>query len=304
MLPDGIEAKDVKFLGVVQSYNEAKKFGMVASEEAQAMWGQEIYAYKDVLAAAGAAVGDTIRFGVHVNPRGQPQVSLPVFKIGVDGFPIGVPAGTSWINCEEAVAQDPTFLEKLKEEVEGRSHQQNQKRTRMAAGGPTNGGYGAPQKKGRMCGGKGGDAGEWGGEGFQWGGALPGPDGGSSWGSGGGNWGSQEGFQWGAPCGAGKGAWSGGPGGWAPQEVTLFVGGLPPGVERREVLHIFRQYAGFTGLRLVSREDHTLAFASFGTTAQAQFVADALNGYIFDEEAPPEFQTALTLHPAREKKRT
>merc|ERR550532_3894873 len=94
------------------------------------MWGQDIYAYKDVLAAAGATVGDTIRFGIHVNPRGQPQVSLPVFKLGEDGTFQGVPAGTEFINAEEQAAQDPTFLQRLKEEVSSMSERQNRKRGR------------------------------------------------------------------------------------------------------------------------------------------------------------------------------
>mmetsp|Transcript_105672 Transcript_105672/g.264587 ORF Transcript_105672/g.264587 Transcript_105672/m.264587 type:complete len:271 (-) Transcript_105672:124-936(-) len=269
-MPDGVEAKDVKFLGVVQSFNEAKKFGMVASEEAHAMWGQEIYAYKDVLAAANANVGDTIRFGVHVNTRGQPQVSLPVFKLGEDGMPIGVPEGTAFVCAEEAAASNPNFLEELKAEIEGRSYQQNQKRSRMG-------------------GGKGGDSNGWGGGGDTKRARSGGND---HWGNGGG-----ESFQWGG------GGWGGCGGNWGPQEVTLFVSGLPPGVERREVLHIFRQYAGFSGLRLVNREDHTIAFVSFATMAQAQFVAEALTGYIFDEEAPADTQVGLTLQPAKDKKR-
>lgn len=272
-MPEGIEARDVKFLGVVQSYNEAKKFGMVASDEAQALWGQEIYAYKDVLATVGAQVGDTIRFGVHVNPRGQPQVSLPVWKIGPDGLPIGgIPEGTTVYNAEELAAEDPSFMESLKAEIEGRSAAQNQKRGRM--GGDANG-FGAKRAKGAPRGG------DWGGpEAFAWGGG--------------------GGAGWGAPPPALAG---GGGGGWG-SEVTLFVSGLPPGVERREVMHIFRQYAGFTSLRLVTREDHTICFVSFATPPQGQFVAEALNGYVFDEEAPPDQQTVLTLQPAKEKKRT
>lgn len=298
-MPNGIEAKDVKFIGIVNSYNEAKKFGMVACDEAHFLWGQEIYAFKDVLAAADAGVGDTIRFGVHVNPRGQPQVSLPVWKVGEDGLPIGVPEGTKPINAEECAADDPSFLENLKEEIEGRSQQQNQKRTRIsnenvngwpgADGKGGKGGGSPPQPAKRMRQNASSDDG--------WG--RPGPSA-NSWGGGG------EAFHWGGgPPGAGKG-WGGSGGAWGPPEVgvTLFVSGLPAGVQRREVLHIFRQYAGFSELRLVGREDHCIAFASFATMAQAQFVADALNGYVFDEEAPHEYQTQLSLTPAKEKMRS
>mmetsp|Transcript_15605 Transcript_15605/g.43133 ORF Transcript_15605/g.43133 Transcript_15605/m.43133 type:complete len:273 (-) Transcript_15605:166-984(-) len=271
MSVDGVE---VKFLGIVQSYNEAKKFGMVSCEEATIMWGQDIYAYKDVLAAAGATVGDTIRFGIHVNPRGQPQVSLPVFKLGEDGAPIGVPPGTEFINAEEAAAQDPSFLERLKEEISNMSERQNRKRGRK------DGNSSGPQRNMRP---RGEGPGCWSNEAQ-------------------GGWGN-EGWGPGYGGGFGYGGDFGGWGGGSGQEISLFVSGVPHGVPRRELLHIFRQYAGFTSLRQIDREDHTLVFVSFATPAQAQFVADALNGYIFDEEAPPEYQTALTLHPAKSKTR-
>lgn len=312
-MPDGVLAKDVKFLGVVNSFNEAKKFGLVACEEATILWGQEIYAYKDVLASADANVGDTIRFGVHLNTRGQPQVSLPIWKIGEDGMPIGLDEGASIINAEEAAAGDPTFLERLKEEIEGRSQQQNHKRSRMAGGDSANGwpapggkGKGGPAAKRQ----KGGDAGAWGGD--AWGAGA----GAGAWGGGGG-W---QDFQWGVDSVLGSmamgkgGAWGKGQEAEGPQgkwlakkaatqngEVTLYVSGMPPGVEKREVMHIFRQYAGFTGLRLVSKEDHSIGFASFASMAQAMFVAEALTGYVFDEEVPAEQQQTLSLAPAKAK---
>lgn len=257
---------------------------MVACDETHLMWGQEIYGYRDVLASAEANVGDTIRFGVHVNTRGQPQVSLPVWKIGEDGLPIGLEEGTVVFNAEELAAEDPSFLERLKEEIEGRSEQQNHKRSRLAGDGGANwtalgGGKGGPPAK-RAKGGGTPDAGAWGGA---WGGG---------WGGGG------EEYQWAAAAAKGGKGWGGA---WGGEEVTLFVSGLPPGVERREVLNIFRQYAGFSSLRLVSREDHSIGFVSFATTAQAQFVADALTGYVFDQEVPPEMQTQLSVAPAKEK---
>merc|ERR1719277_255465 len=151
---------------------------------------------------------------------------------------------------------------------------------------------------------------------------------------GGGEWGEGGGFCWGKgkhKGGCCKGGWGDGDedhgcwgekgdkGGWCDKGfgkgfdkgkgwgkppfpgVTLFCGGLPPGVERREVLHIFRQYAGFCGLRVAWRQDHSIAFVTFCTMEQAQFVAEALSGYIFDEEAPPAFQTQLSLELSDQK---
>lgn len=279
-MPDGILAKDVKFLGVVASYNNEKKFGMVASDEATAMWGQEIYAFKDVLASCGAQVGDTIRFGIHVNTRGQPQVSLPVWKVDESGFPIGIVEGNI-VNAEEAVAQDPMFLQKLKDEIEGRSAAQNQKRAAITGNGFTGNIFGPVVKKGKF--GKG-----TGGENFAWGCGGGGP---AAWGKGMGGMGMGMGKAMGGMgMGGGMGAM------WNP-EVTLFVGGMPADVTQREVSHIFRQYAGFTNLRLQQRPDHSIAFVTFATMEQAQFVAQALNGYVFDEEAvPPQI---LQIKPAK-----
>jgi len=252
MSKDGVE---VKFLGIVSNYNEGKKFGTVSCEEATIMWGQDIYAYKDVLAAAGAAVGDTIRFGIHVNPRGQPQVSLPVYKIGEDGLPVGVPPGTEFVNAEEVASQDPGFLEQLKEDITDMSDRQNRKRSRP--GGGKDGKDGKGQRKGEQ------------------------------------GWGALD-------FGGGV---AGDFGGWGGQEISLFVQGVPQGVTRRELLHIFRQYAGFSSLRLIEREDHTLVFVSYATPAQAQFAADALNGYVFDEEVPLDQQVSMSLSPAKQKMR-
>lgn len=259
-----VDGTDVKFLGIVQSYNEAKKSGIVACQEAQLMWGQDLYAYKDVLAAASANVGDVIRFGIHVNARGQPQVSLPVYRVGEDGVPIDVPEGTEWVNAEELAAKDPGYLEKLKGDITSLSERTNRKRSKPMASSngavyPTRGGR---QRVGRDT--------------------------------------------WGAPSdtwGAGMSYEAAGGSGWGNQEISLFVSGVPLGIARRELLHIFRQYAGFVSLRQVEREDHTLVFVSFATHEQAQFVMDALNGYVFDTEVPPDQQSALTLAPAKEKLR-
>jgi len=286
-----VSAADIKFLGTVQSYNQAKKFGMVACEEASRMWGQDIYAYKDVLAAASATVGDTIRFGIHVNPRGQPQVSLPVFKVGEDGVPIGVPAGTEFVNAEELIAEDPGFLERIKEEINSSSDRQNRKRTNKGGGqggGQSGNPRGGPRQRTQM---------EAWGPPEAWGGGPP-PE---VWGGGPPEaWGPMPPYgEFGGPPGLPFGDF----GGWGGQEVSLFVSGVPRGVTRRELLHIFRQYAGFVSLRQIEREDHTLVFVSFASIAQAQFVAEALTGYVFDEEAPPDQQTVLSLAPAKQKTR-
>lgn len=291
------EGTDVKFLGVVQSYNEAKKFGMVVSDEAHQMWGQEIYVYKDVLAAANAQVGDHMRFGIHLNPRGQPQVSLPAFKVGEDGNPLNVPQGTEFLNCEEVVDANPAALEQIKQEIEDMSQRQNKKR---GAKGDPGKGKGAPRART-------GPAEAWGApptRSTTKGGTVRADNWGSAKGSGGGAWGEDQ-FSWGNGKGGGGGKGGAAKGSWGPPpstEVTLFVSGVPLGVPRRELLHIFRQYAGFTSLRQVERQDHALIFVSFETAAQADFVTEALSGYVFDEEAPIEEQTMLSMAPARQGK--
>lgn len=54
-------------------------------------------------------------------------------------------------------------------------------------------------------------------------------------------------------------------------------------------------------MRLVPKEGYTLCFVSFMTAAQAQFVSEALNGYVFDEEAPPNTHSMLTLQVAKQR---
>merc|ERR1712039_763589 len=95
--------------------------------------------------------------------------------------------GTKVINAEECAADDPSFLERLKEEIEGRSQQQNQKRTRISDenvnGWPgASGKGGGPAKKMRSnvpvddgWGRSGPSANSWGGggESFHWGSGPP-----------------------------------------------------------------------------------------------------------------------------------
>jgi len=280
-MPNGVLSKDVKFLGVVQSYNEAKNFGMVRSEEAMMLWEQEIYAFRDVLAQADASVGDTIRFGIHVNNRGQPQVSLPVWKVDPMGNLIGADPEVPIINAEEAAAEDPNFLEQLKEEIQGRSEHQNHKRS-MSGGGAQwgaekrqrvdDGKGGAPWHKGK---GKGTERQQQGG----WKGGAPRPHQ-STWGAGTGEEAciaeAEQGYQ--------QPQESAVPQPSAPGEVTLFVSGLPADATAREVAHAFRQYQGYLRLKVVQKQDHAISFVTFETPEQAQFVADALTGYTFDEQ--------------------
>lgn len=277
-MPNGVLSKDVKFLGVVQSYNEAKNFGMVRSEEAMMLWEQEIYAFRDVLAQADASVGDTIRFGIHVNNRGQPQVSLPVWKVDPMGNLIGADPEVPIINAEEAAAEDPNFLEQLKEEIQGRSEHQNHKRA-MTGGGAQ---WGA-EKRQRVDDGKGGAPWHKGkGKGTErqhqsgWKGGAPRQHQ-STWGAGGGEEAmTAEGYQQPQEVAVPQPS--------APGEVTLFVSGLPADATAREVAHAFRQYQGYLRLKVVQKQDHAIGFVTFETPEQAQFVADALTGYTFDEQ--------------------
>eukprot|EP00406_Dinophysis_acuminata_P072416 CAMPEP_0179242230 /NCGR_PEP_ID=MMETSP0797-20121207/16909_1 /TAXON_ID=47934 /ORGANISM="Dinophysis acuminata, Strain DAEP01" /LENGTH=172 /DNA_ID=CAMNT_0020949657 /DNA_START=29 /DNA_END=544 /DNA_ORIENTATION=- len=133
-----------KFLGVLKEYNEAKGFGMIACEESHKMYGKDIYVYKDVLARTDAAVGDSFRFGIHVNQRGQPQASLPIYKVDpYDGnSPIGVPEKTTFTCVEVAAAADPTFLERLTADIQSQSERQNRKRSRRPGTAASGGGCG------------------------------------------------------------------------------------------------------------------------------------------------------------------
>lgn len=271
--PEGTpEDPALKFLGVVKTYNEGKGFGMIECPEAQQLWDREIYVYKDVLNIAQAQVDDTVCFGIHVNARGHPQASLPFYKIGEDGAPIGLHPESHIVYVEEEAQKDPNFLLTLKERIENKSQESNNKRLREKGGGK---------------GGKDGKGGKGGKGGFDFGdpyGGKGGFDGGK------GGKGGMSGKGWhGSPMddwGKGGGGWGKGGGAWGgPTEVTLHIGGIPMNTPRREILHIFRQYAGFHSLRTFERDDHTLAFVDFETPEQASFVLDALNGYVWDLEA-------------------
>merc|ERR1719387_2062492 len=76
---------------------------MIECPEASEMFDRDVYAFKDVLAFASIEVGDGIRFGIHVNNRGQPQASLPVYK---DGEPIDMPTDKGHVMAEEIEANE------------------------------------------------------------------------------------------------------------------------------------------------------------------------------------------------------
>lgn len=313
------KAEEVKFRGYIASYNPTKGFGMIASPEAHAMWAQQIFVYKDVLAPCEAKVGDEVRFGIHVNARGQPQASLPCFKIDQDGSPIGAPEDLGIINAEELAEANPGFLDRLLIKIRRRSDHQNKRRGLTDKGDAR--GKCKDKGKGKYM--SGGDA--WGGAGYDsWkGGAKGASNGASAWsgvGNGaeawegakgawdqgkdakGGAWEHHAAWDKGADA-WGHAGWAGGwdgPGAW----ITLCVAGVPPGVERREVAHIFRQYEGFTTLRTTDRADATLVFVVFATHALARRAQDALHGYVWDDEAPLAQQRTLSVEIAKQRKRS
>merc|ERR1719359_2424903 len=101
---------------------------MLSCSETQQIWGGDVYIHKSVMDSARVGLNDYLRFGVHLNSRGQPQASLPVYKVGDDGQPMHVKDGDNIINAEEMAAMDPEFLATLGDAIASRSNQQNQKR--------------------------------------------------------------------------------------------------------------------------------------------------------------------------------
>lgn len=319
-----INVGEVKFLGIVREYNDQKGFGMIDCNEAQLMWNTMVYAYKDVLASANAGVGDTLRFGIHVNTRGQPQASLPVFKVAEDGTVLGA-EGQEFVCVEEMAESDPNYVMELKLALEDGSARQNAKRARKG------------DDKGKGKGGKGGKGGK---DKSHGGGAYGGavaPTARMHMSNGGGAYGGaprvEAGFHYGggydakghsrgaAAVWGGKGG-SGKPDRYSPYAVqqqdpwggggqqpavsnlpTLYISGVPVGATRREMLHIFRQYAGFHDFRQVERGNHLICFVTFETEEQAQFVLEALNGYEFDVDSPDPSANVLTVQFAKTLKR-
>jgi len=172
-------------------------------------------------------------------------------------------------------------LPALGQAIQERSDQQNNNRKRKA-----DDGWGGK-------GGKGGK-GDKGGKGYGGGKDSYGGGGGygcgyDDWGGGGGGYGMGMGMG-GGMCMGGKGGGKGG--------VDLFVGGVPHDATQRELSHIFRQYAGFMSLRMVAKAQ-MLVFVTFATPAQAQFVAEALSGYVFDQDSHD--QMCLTVQLSKGK---
>jgi len=278
----GIDGKvqDYKFLGELKAFDDKKSSGLIGCEETQQLWGQDVYIHKSVMDTAHINVGDCLRFGVHLNARGQPQASLPVYKVGQDAQPIGVKEGENVIEVEAHASSDPAFLSALGQAIQDRSDQQNNNRKRKAD--DAWGGKGGKGAKG----GKGFGGGKDGGYGGGYGGGY------DDWGGGGYGMGMGMGMG-GMGMGMGMGGKGGGKGG-----VDLFVGGVPSDATERELSHIFRQYAGFMSLRMVQKAQ-MLVFVTFATPAQAQFVAEALTGYVFDQNSRD--QMCLTVQLSKGK---
>lgn len=72
---------------------------------------------------------------------------------------------------------------------------------------------------------------------------------------------------------------------------TLYVQGLPGDIQRREIAHIFRPWAGYQSTRLIQKEStqfpdtmHTLCFVEFESSLHATMAMHALQGYRLDED--------------------
>jgi len=72
-IPSTAKLKDPNqsFLGLVKSYSFDKGFGFIACEETFPIYGLDIFLHRNQ--ADGIDVGDTVRFNVEVNNKGQPQ---------------------------------------------------------------------------------------------------------------------------------------------------------------------------------------------------------------------------------------
>lgn len=251
------KARDVLFSGVVTQYDEKNCFGWIQSDLVTLLFEHDCYIHKDVLDYAGCQVGDKILFGIHVSNRVKPQASKPVFKVGPNGAAIGIEnESTEFLYAEEEAEKDPNFLILYQEQIMFKSKLQNEKKLDPPGNGKESG-----KSKGKAKGASRDYA------------IVPH----DSYGGKGGGYG-------------GYGASSAPPGG-----IDLKIDGIPGGVSHREIAHIFRQYAGFMSLRSADRGTRTLAFATFESDEQAQFVMDALQGYIFDDQVPQWEQSALSL---------
>lgn len=247
-------AKDVLFVGVVIQYDDVKTCGWIQCDLMTELFAGDCYIHKNVMDYADCQVGDTIRFGIHLNSKGKPQASKPVFKVAEDGSVIGIEKeAQDFMFAEEQVEMNRNFLYEFADAINLKSQLQNAKKDPASSYGNGVSGRSATVAS-RGHGNYSASAGGYGGKGAS-SGAQP----------------------------------SGG-------LVDLKIDGIPGGVSHREISHIFRQYAGFTSLRSADKGTHTLAFASFETNEQAEFVMDALDGYVFDDQAPQWQQSTLSCH--------
>lgn len=132
-----VSAMEVKFYGVVESF---QRHGVIKCEEAFQMWGQDVYGYKDILDIIGANVGDYIRFGVHVNPKGLPQVSMPAWKCDENGEPINA-EGAMFVKCEEVFAGNPSMVDSMKQDIEELSRRGKKRNNNKTPGGDRDPGW-------------------------------------------------------------------------------------------------------------------------------------------------------------------
>jgi len=162
---------------------------------------------------------------------------------------MGVNDGDLIVKAEELHTEDPTALSRIGDAIGLRSQEQNSNRASKRARTAAPGGGGG-----------------WGGD--------------DAWGGGWDSWDSKGWGKGGNGCKGKGGGW----GAWAQPTVDLFIEGVPPDATSRELHHIFRQYAGFQELRRVYKGEGYLTFVTFATPAQAEFVANALEGYVFDAD--------------------
>merc|ERR1719424_1375535 len=60
------------------------------------MFGRDVYAHTNVLTECGLVPGDIICFKVHVNKKGWPQLTAPIWKILSPEK-----AGSPWVKCDK-----------------------------------------------------------------------------------------------------------------------------------------------------------------------------------------------------------
>jgi len=102
-----IDGPEQLYYGQVRSWNMEKKHGFIVCEEIMNNYGQEVYAYKDVLEKGFAGPGDNVVFYLHWSSKGQAQASTPLVRIGTEnGYALagtykgGRPGEFGFIECE------------------------------------------------------------------------------------------------------------------------------------------------------------------------------------------------------------